>query len=160
MFTTMTLSRRDAVSLYTRLLEAWNARDAAAFADQFTENGITVGFDGSPLDGRAMMTSSLDAIFTHHPTAAYVAKVREVRELAAGVVLLRSVAGMIPPGTSELMPERNVEQSLVAVLDSGEPKIALFQNTPARLDGRPELVTAMTAELTEVYRAKRVVDAG
>src|SRR5205809_138374 len=107
MFTTMTLSRRDAISLYTRLLDAWNARDAARFAEQFTENGISVGFDGSPLDGRATIASSLDAIFTHHPTAAYVAKVREVRELGAGVVLLRSAAGMIPPGKSELMPERN-----------------------------------------------------
>jgi uncharacterized protein (TIGR02246 family) len=159
MFTTMTLSRRDAVSLYTRLLDAWNARDAHAFAEQFTENGTTIGFDGSRLDGRAAIASSLDQIFRDHQTAAYVAKVRDVRELGAGVVLLRSTAGMIPPGASELKPERNAEQSLVAVLDGGEPKIALFQNTPARLDGRPELVKAMTVELTEVYKAKRVVDA-
>ena len=39
-------------------------------------------------------------------------------------------------------------QSLVAVLEDGEPRIAMFQNTPARFDGRQQLTEQLTAELT------------
>ncbi|MEP7001429.1 MAG: SgcJ/EcaC family oxidoreductase [bacterium] len=157
---TATLSRQDVISLFTRLLQAWNARDADAFAAQFAEHGSTVGFDGSPLDGRAAIAKELGGIFKDHPTAAYVARVREVRDLGGGVALLRAVASMVPPGKSELMPERNAMQSLIAVVDGGAPKIALFQNTPAKFDGRPQLTQQLTEELTDVLRSKREVDAG
>lgn len=153
------LTRDVVVALYTRLLESWNARDADAFAAQFASSGSTVGFDGSPLDGREAIRSELARIFADHVTAAYVAKVREVRPLAPGAVLLRAVAGMLPPGESMLKPERNAVQSLVAVLEDGQPRIAMYQNTPARFDGRPQLGEQLTAELASVYRAGHVVDA-
>jgi uncharacterized protein (TIGR02246 family) len=142
------------VALYTNILDAWNTRDARAFAAQFTENGSTVGFDGSQLDGRAAIATELGRIFADHTPAAYVGKVREVRPLGESAMLLRAVAGMVPPGTADIMPERNAVQSLVAVLDGGAPKVALYQNTPARFDGRPQLAEQLTAELTEVLRAR------
>jgi uncharacterized protein (TIGR02246 family) len=149
------LTRDAVVALYTNILDAWNARDAAAFAAQFTENGSTVGFDGSQLDGRAAIATELGRIFAHHTPATYVGKVREVRPLGGSATLLRAVAGMVPPGKSEIMPERNAVQSLVAVLDGGVPKAALYQNTPARFDGRPQLAEELTAELNEELRARR-----
>ena len=149
---------RDAVvALYARLLDAWNARDAAAFADQFTSS---VGFDGSQMDGRDEIRAELARIFADHTPATYVARVRDVRVLGRGVTLLRAVAGMVPPGAQAIKPERNVIQGLVAVADEGAPRIALYQNTPARFDGRPELADALTAELTAVHRSGRVVDPG
>jgi len=154
------LTRDAVVTLYTRLLESWNARDAGAFAAQFASSGSTVGFDGSQLDGREVIRSELARIFADHVTATYVAKVREVRALTPGAMLLRGVAGMVPPGQSSLMAERNAVQSLVAVLEDGEPRIAMYQNTPARFDGRPQLGAQLTAELTSVHRTGRVVDAG
>jgi uncharacterized protein (TIGR02246 family) len=154
------ISRDAVIALYTRLLDAWNVRDARAFAEQFAEHGSTVGYDGSPMNGRAEIHDTLDAIFRHHTPATYVARVREVRELAPGVTLLRAVAGMVPPGASELVPERNAIQSLVAVVENGAPRIALFQNTPARFDGRPRLAESLSAELTEVVRSERIVDVG
>ena len=153
-------SRDDVVALYGRLLQAWNARDAVAFADQVTGSGSSVGFDGSQMDGRDAIHSELARIFADHTPASYVAKVREVRGLGSGVALLRAVAGMVPPGGRTLKPERNVIQSLVAVLDEGKPRVALFQNTPARFDGRPELEAQLTAELTAVHRSGRPVDPG
>jgi len=152
------LTRDAVVALYTRLLESWNARDADAFAAQFASSGSTVGFDGSPLDGRDVIRSELVRIFADHVTATYVAKVREVRQLTPGAVLLRGVAGMVPPGQSALMPERNAVQSLVAVLEDGEPRITMYQNTPARFDGRPQIGEQLTAELTSVLRTGRTVD--
>jgi hypothetical protein len=44
------------------------------------------------------------------------------------------------------------------VLEGGEPRIALFHNTPARFDGRPQLAEQLTAELTDVHRRKRIVE--
>ena len=154
-----TLTRTAVLTLYTRLLEAWNSRDAATFAAQFAADGSTVGFDGSQLDGRDAIRSELARIFADHVTATYVAKVREVRALAPGAMLLRGVAGMVPPGQSALMAERNAVQSLVAVLEGGEPRIAMYQNTPARFDGRPQLAEQLTAELTAVYHSSQIVDA-
>jgi uncharacterized protein (TIGR02246 family) len=95
------------IALYTRLLEAWNRRDALAFAALFTADGHTVGFDGSQMSGRDEIASTLTGIFEHHQTASYVASVREVRQLGSAVVLIRAAVGMVPPGQRELNPAVN-----------------------------------------------------
>jgi uncharacterized protein (TIGR02246 family) len=154
------LTADDVIALYSALLEGWNRRDARAFAEQFAITGSTVGFDGSQMDGRSAIEAELSRIFADHTPATYVARVREVRALGTGASLLRAVAGMSPPGGDAIKPERNAIQSLVAVLDGGVPRIALFQNTPARFDGRPELAQRLTAELSAVLRSGQVVDAG
>lgn len=137
-----------AVELYRMLLQAWNDRDAAAYARLFSDDGSIVGFDGSTADGKDEIKAHLEPIFAHHPTAAYVGKVRAVRKLATGSVLVRAVAGMVPPGKRSLMPERNAVQSLVASRQpNGDWKIEMFQNTPARFDGRPNEVEKLTREL-------------
>ena len=73
--------------------------------------------------------------------------------LAPGLTLLRAVVGMIPPGKTEINPKTNAIQSLVVVTQDGQPRIALLQNTPAAFHERPEMVEALTAELTEVVRS-------
>jgi uncharacterized protein (TIGR02246 family) len=112
-----------------------------------------VGFDGSQLNGRAEIESSLRQIFTDHQTAAYVAKVREVRVLTPGTAVLRAVVGMVPPGQSDLHPAMNAAQTLVAVREAGRLSIAMLQSTPAAFHGRPELSESLTAELREELRA-------
>ena len=89
-------------------------------------------------------------IFADHPTAAYVGKVREVRFLAPEVALLRAVAGMVPPGRSDLNPAVNTVQSLVAAKQDGRWRIALYQNTPAQFHGRPDLAEELTEELRQL----------
>jgi uncharacterized protein (TIGR02246 family) len=133
--------------LYRALLDAWNARDAYRYGAAFTDDGHAVGFDGSQLDGRQAIASSLRAIFEHHPTGTYTGIVREVQELAPGVGLLRAVAGMVPHGETDLKPELNAIQTLVAVRRDGAWRAVLFQNTPAAFHGRPDAVAALTGEL-------------
>ena len=95
--------RRDqALTVYQQLLQAWNDQDAAAFSALFAPDGSAVGFDGSPMNGRQEIGAAVRAIFEHHRTATYVAKVREVRELGGEVVLIRAVVGMTPPGAADL----------------------------------------------------------
>ena len=133
--------------LYQQVLDGWNRRSAAEMAAPFAENGSVVGFDGSQMNGRAEIEAMLAPIFADHPTARYVSIVREVRQLAPNVALLRADVGMVPPGKSQINPATNAIQSLVAVKEGAIWRVALFQNTPAQFHGRPHLVEQMTAEL-------------
>ncbi|MEO8611094.1 MAG: SgcJ/EcaC family oxidoreductase [Chloroflexota bacterium] len=133
--------------LYEALLDAWNQRDAGAFANLFAPNGNLVGFDGSTVNGQQEIEGHLRPIFADHPTAAYVSIIREVRFLSAETALLRAVVGMVPPGQHDINPATNAVQSLVAVLQANEWRIAMYQNTPAQFHGRPEESAALTAEL-------------
>jgi uncharacterized protein (TIGR02246 family) len=133
--------------LHARILDAWNRRDAAGYAEQFTETALVVGFDGSEMHGRDEVAAQLDAIFSDHEVASYVRIVRGVRGLGDRAALLHAVVGMVPPGGGDLMPDRNAVQVLIAVR-LGEAWLAeIFQNTPARLDGQPEALDALTDEL-------------
>lgn len=140
----------EVTDLYIRLLDAWNQRDADAFADLFAVQGHAIGYDGSPMDGREAIRSSLEAIFEDHAPARYVGKVRGVESLSGESALLRAVAGMVPPGQTELNPAVNTMQTLVAIKRDGQWRIALYQNTPAQFHGRPELSQALTEELRQL----------
>ena len=152
------LSAGDIVALYTRMLEAWNRRDADGFTALFTDECTVVGFDGSQMNGRAQTNGELRAIFASHPTASYVAKVQDVKALDSQVTLLRAVVGMIPPGQRQLNPAVNAVQSVVVVSQSGALRIALLHNTPAAFHGRPQLSEQLTGELTALVQASRIVD--
>ena len=119
-------------------------------AATFAEDGEMIGFDGSQIQGRAAIAEELKRIFADHETAPFVAKVRNVQQPAPGVALLRAVAGMIPPGRSDIDPSVNTHQTIVAAKIDDTWLIVLFQNTPARFHGRPELVERLTEELRQL----------
>jgi uncharacterized protein (TIGR02246 family) len=143
-------------SLYQKLLASWNRRSSEDFASLFAEDGNVVGFDGSMNNGRSEIESDLRRIFGDHQPAAFVGKVRDVRFLAPEVAILRAVAGMVPPGQSDLKPEVNAIQTLVAARQDGQWRIAVFQNTPAAFHGRPELSEKLIEELREVLWSEGV----
>ena len=144
----METNPREAVrELYETLLRSWNERDAQKFAALFTQDTICVGFDGSEYGSAPEIAAELGKIFRDHPVAAYVWKIRDIKELADGTVILRAVAGMMPPGSRTIKPERNVIHVLVARRQDDKFRIVSYQNTPARYDGRPEAAKALTAEL-------------
>jgi uncharacterized protein (TIGR02246 family) len=142
--------------LYRNLLTAWNERDAERFAGLFAEDGALVGFDGSQVDGPDV-GKHLGPVFQDHPTATYVARIREVRVLGPGSVLLRSIAGMTPPGGDALNPAVNAVHTLVAELRLPGWRIVLFQSTPAQYHGRPEAAAAHTAELSPQAAAAQLL---
>jgi uncharacterized protein (TIGR02246 family) len=139
-------------ALYQQLLDAWNNRNARGMADLFTEDGESIGFDGSQSIGRDEIFSHLKSVFEDHPTARFVSKVKDVRFLGSDVAILRAIAGMVPPGQSDLNPNVNTHHTLVAVNNEGNWRIHLFQNTPAQFHGRPELVEQMTEELRQLLK--------
>jgi uncharacterized protein (TIGR02246 family) len=134
-------------ALYADILRFWNGGNAAGFAALFVRQGNVVGFDGSQVDGQDKIEAHLAQIFAHHQTAAYVGRVREVRLLGSEVVLLRAVAGMVPPNQSDLNPALNTIHTLVASKQRDRWRAELFQSTPAAFHGRPEASESLTAEL-------------
>jgi uncharacterized protein (TIGR02246 family) len=142
-------------ALYDALLAAWNSADAATFSASFAADGETIGFDGSILAGQESIESELRRIFADHKTGTYVGIVRDVRRLSRDVAQVRSIAGLVPAGSADVKPELNAVQRLTAVRRDGEWKVALYQNTPAQLHGRPELVEAMTDELRRALGTAR-----
>jgi uncharacterized protein (TIGR02246 family) len=134
-------------ALYADILRCWNEGNAAGFAALFVRQGNIVGFDGSQVDGQDKIEAHLARIFAHHQTAAYVGKVREVRLLGTEVVLLRAVAGMVPPTASDLNPALNTIHTLIASKQRDKWRAELFQSTPAAFHGRPQAIEALTAEL-------------
>ena len=136
--------------LYKTLINAWNERDAEGMAALFSDKGVQIGFDGSIVVGKAEILAHLKPIFADHPTAPFVTKVKSIRLLGTDTAILHAIAGMIPPGKSDIEPKVNAHQTLVGLKKDNILQIELFQNTPAQFHGRPELVEEMTAELRQL----------
>lgn len=137
--------------LYKKLLESWNNHNARDFANLFAENGNTIGFDGSQMNGRRQINDELSQILANHNVASYLGIVREVRSLSPTIFILRAVAGMVPPGKAKINPAVNAIQTLIGQKEEELFFIALFQNTPAAFHGRPELSSQLTEELQQAY---------
>ncbi|GCE31637.1 hypothetical protein KDA_71210 [Dictyobacter alpinus] len=139
--------------LYQALIDSWNRRDAQSFAVLFTEDGETIGFDGSQLIGQSEIASNLHEIFSHHVTPPYITKVKDVRFFGPDTAILRAVVGMIPPGRTEIEPQLNAIQTLVATKSERGWLIAHLQTTPAQFHGRPDLLEQLTQEIEQVRSA-------
>jgi uncharacterized protein (TIGR02246 family) len=137
-------------TLYDNLITAWNDHDGRAMAATFAEDGVIIGFDGSVSSGSQAIGSEMANIFADHETGRYAVKVTSVRELGQHAVILRAIAGLVPPGRTAINPETNSHQSVVAEMQHGQWRIVLLQNTPAHFHGRPSLVEEMTRELQAV----------
>jgi uncharacterized protein (TIGR02246 family) len=137
----------DVFDLYYALLDAWNRHDAARYASLFTDDGYVVGFDGSEMNGRDEIEQTLSTIFADHETGRYVSEVRAERIVSDDVAMLAAVAGLVPAGESDINPELNAIQTLVAKHEDGTWRIVQFQNTPAQFHGRPKDAEALTSKL-------------
>ena len=135
-------------SLYRTLIDNWNNMDASGYANLFTDDANLVGFDGSQANGKKNIQQHLADVFKQHKVATYITIIREIRFLTPDVALLRSVVGMIPPGKTDINPETNAIQTLIAQREGDVFKIAVFQNTPAAWHWHPEQKEALTKELT------------
>jgi len=133
--------------LYRKLLEAWDKRNARDYAILFAPDAILVGFDGTQVFGQKNIGAHISQVFSHHQTARYVSIVRSVRAVTSEVAALSAVAGMVPPDKTDINPDVNAVQTMVAARRGGAWNVALFQNTPAAFHGRPDDAKALTEEL-------------
>ena len=135
-------------ALYQQMMEGWNAACGYAFASPFEENGDLVGFDGTYIRGRQEI-----ALFHQHlfdmflKGSRLVGKVRSVRFLTSDVAVMHAIGGTVMAGQTDLDPERNSVQTLVAVKRNGKWSLAAFQNTRATYINRPDESQKLTEEL-------------
>ncbi|MEC3967068.1 SgcJ/EcaC family oxidoreductase [Flagellimonas halotolerans] len=144
------MDKAELEKLHADLLIAWNKQDATKMASFFTDNGISIGFDGSQYNGKKEIKAEIEKIFEHHQTADYIWKVKEVRFLNSEIAILRAIVGMRPPGQEEINPAANAIQTITAIKQNNVWRIELFQNTPAQFHGKPEKVEELTKELSAV----------
>jgi len=136
-------------NLYAAILDGWNRADAEAFADPFADDGEVIGFDGTPIRGRAQIAQEMDSIFRDHKTGTYIGIVRDIRHLCASAALLRAVSGVVPAGAQDINPDLNAVQSLVAEQRQQAWRVVLYHNTPAAFHGRPNEGEALSAQLRQ-----------
>ena len=148
-----TMGENDVRTLYDRLIAAWNDHDGVAMAEPFAADGVVIGFDGSVSSGKETIGTEMSNIFADHETARYAVKVQSVRPLGPQAMILRAIAGLVPPGQTAINSETNSHQTVIAEEQQGRWKIVLFQNTAAQFHGRPQLVEEMTQELQAVADA-------
>ncbi|HUQ36019.1 MAG TPA: SgcJ/EcaC family oxidoreductase [Aestuariivirga sp.] len=146
--------RSQLISLYEVLIRSWNNRDAKGMAALYANGGGQIGFDGSQISGPGDIEKHLAPIFRDHPTARFVFIIKEVRLLGEAMGLVRAIAGMVPRDSTDINSSLNTVQTMLARKQRSLWKIELFQNTPARLDGRPDDVAAMTQELQAVVKTQ------
>lgn len=138
-------------SLYQQLMDGWNAAIGDAFAAPFEEDCDLVGFDGTHIKGRQEIASFHQHLFDMFLKGSrLVGKVRSVRFLISNVAVMHAVGGTVMAGQSDLDPERNSIQTLVAVKRNGKWRLAAFQNTRATYMGRPEESQKLAEELRAV----------
>jgi uncharacterized protein (TIGR02246 family) len=141
-------------TIYDQLIDSWNSQDAEAYAQLFADDGHVVGFDGSEMQGRDDIRKQLEQIFRDHHVASYVTIVRSVKQWSPDIFMLTASVGMLPPGSSSVNPNVNAVQNVVVKFEQGQPKILLFQNTPAAYHGRSEKAEQLTRELNAAATEK------
>jgi uncharacterized protein (TIGR02246 family) len=101
-------------------MNGWNSGSGKVFATPFAENGDLVGFDGTHLKGRQEIDSFHQQLFdTYVKGSRLVGRMRSVRFLMPDVAIMYAVSGTIMSGQTDIEPERNSVQTLVAMKDSG-----------------------------------------
>jgi len=119
--------------LYRRLMDGWNRGSGAAFAAAFMEDGDLVAFDGTHFEGREEIAPFHQDLFDKWMKGTrLVGKVKDVRFLSPDIALMHAVGGTVMHGKSEPSPERDSIQTLVAIRQDGEWRLAAFQNTRVR----------------------------
>lgn len=129
-------------SLYQQLMDGWNKGSGEAFAAPFAEDGDLVGFDGTHLNGRQNIISFHQQLFDNYVKGSrLVGKVRNVRFLTHDIAVMHVVGGTIMADQTDIEPERNSVQTLVATKDSkGEWRLPHFKTQElSTLEGQSRL---------------------
>lgn len=117
-------------SVPQRIVEAWAAYDADAFAEVFTPDGTLI-LPGVYEKGRDAIRAFAAAAFAGPYQGTRVTgtpiDIRFANE-GAGVLITRG--GILAPGETEPAPERAVHASWVVVKRDGRWFLAAYQNSP------------------------------
>jgi len=113
-----------------RLVSAWTARDAEAFAGLFTEDGTMI-LPGVYRKGRADIGAFMAYAFaTFYRDTTLTGRPIDLKPIGSDAVALITEGGVIACGESALSAAATIRASWVLVKRDGEWQIALYQNCP------------------------------
>jgi uncharacterized protein (TIGR02246 family) len=113
-----------------RMVAAWAAHDAVAFADLFIEDG-TMLLPGVYQRGRDRIRDFMASGYAgRYKDTTVTGKPIEIKPLGPGVVALLTEGGVIPAGASELRPQDAIRASWILVRRDGEWRLAVYHNCP------------------------------
>jgi uncharacterized protein (TIGR02246 family) len=152
----------EVLALHRRVLDAWGAGDAEAFAAPFRDDAVFVAFDGSVLCGRAQIADAHRDLFERWLKGSRLIDERTiVRFLGADTAIVHAVGGTVLRGKASPAPERDSIQTLVAVRDAGGWTFVSFHNTrirPIAAGGMSALLWLLPDKLWRLlFRATRTV---
>lgn len=113
-----------------RIVDAWRAYDAAAFAAAFTEDGTMV-LPGLYRKGRGAIQAHMAAAFAGpHSSTQVTGEPVDVRFICPDVAVLVTHGGVLEAGQTELPPEQAVRATWVVSKQDGEWLLAAYHNSP------------------------------
>jgi len=113
-----------------RLIAAWAARDADAFAGLFTEDGTMI-LPGVYRKGRADISAYMAYAFaTVYRDTTVTGRPIDLKPIGPDAVALITEGGVVAPGETELSPAATIRASWILVKRDGGWQIALYQNCP------------------------------
>ena len=134
-----------------QLMDGWNRGSGEGFAAPFAEDGDQVAFDGTRLSGRQHIAEFHQLLFDRFLRGTrLVGKVTDIRFLTPDVALAHGISGTVLPGETDVAPDRNSVQTLIAIKRDGEWRLARLHNSRADFMGRPEAVQEMIDQLRQL----------
>jgi len=135
MTTTITPTITDAdkaavAGLPGRIIAAWTAQDAQAFAEVFTEDGTMI-LPGLYKKGRAEIAAYMTGAFAGPYRGTQVTgQPIDLRFLGADAALVITEGGVVAAGETELAGGASIRATWVAARQDGEWLLVAYQNSP------------------------------
>lgn len=117
-----------------RMMAAWAANDASAFAGLFTDDGTMILPGDVYKKGRSDIQEFMAAGYAgpYRGTSVF-GKPLDVRFIGAESAVLITQGGVIAPGESEVAPESEIRATWVLVKQGDEWFIGAYHNSPVKL---------------------------
>lgn len=123
-----------AAGVVQRIVQAWAAQDADAFAAVFTEDGTMVLPGDVYKSGRDQIRAFMAAGFQGPYKGTQVTgQPLGLRLITPDVGVLITQGGVLAPGETTVAPEREIRATWVVVRDGDDWRLAAYHNSPVRV---------------------------